>query len=52
MTWPALNEWMADTLEAMRSLFGPIVKTLNARDWVAEEAESLARVDTGIDGVT
>ncbi len=31
-TWPELNEWMATALETMRSLFSPIVKTLNAAD--------------------
>jgi hypothetical protein len=29
-TWPALNAWMADTLEVMQSLFRPLVKTLDA----------------------
>jgi hypothetical protein len=39
-TWPALNEWMADVLEAMRVLFGPIVKTLDAADLVTSELEA------------
>ncbi len=38
-TWPAVNAWMADALEAMRALFAPIVKTLDARDW-AEPADA------------
>lgn len=29
-TWPALDAWMADTLQAMQSLFRPLVKTLDA----------------------
>lgn len=41
-TWPELNRWMAETLEAMRSLFSPIVKTLDAREWSPE-----AGVDAG-----
>ena len=32
-TWPTVNKWMADTLEAMQALFAPIVKTLDAGDW-------------------
>ncbi len=31
-TWPALDAWMADTLEAMQSLFRPLVKTLDAEE--------------------
>ncbi len=41
-TWPALDEWMTDTLEAMRSLFSPIVKNLNARDWAPAEVDGTA----------
>jgi hypothetical protein len=40
-TWPALDEWMADTLEAMRALFAPIVKTLNAADLVPDAQEPI-----------
>ena len=36
-TWPDLNEWMASTLEAMHTLFSPIVKGLNAAEFVAED---------------
>lgn len=36
-TWPELNEWMATTLETMRSLFGPVVRNLNAADYVETE---------------
>ena len=32
-TWPELDTWMADTLEAMHAVFAPIVKNLNAADW-------------------
>ena len=32
-TWATVDQWMADTLEAMQSLFRPIVKTANAADW-------------------
>jgi hypothetical protein len=39
-TWQALDEWMADTLEAMRTLFAPIVKTLNAADIVTDGQET------------
>jgi hypothetical protein len=36
-TWPDLNDWMATALEAMRALFSPIVKGLNAAEFVAED---------------
>jgi len=45
-TWPALDEWMADCLEAMRALFGPIVKGLNARD-LAPDVEAAATPEIG-----
>lgn len=32
-TWPVLDAWFADALEAMRTLFAPLVKSLDARDW-------------------
>jgi hypothetical protein len=38
-TWPELNQWMADTLETMHSLFSPIVKSLNAAELVGPEDE-------------
>jgi hypothetical protein len=46
-TWPALDQWMADTLEAMRTLFAPIVKTLNAADLPsnADDVAPLERVN-------
>lgn len=31
-TWPAVNAWMADALEAMQTLFRPIAKTLDASE--------------------
>lgn len=31
--WPELDAWMADVLEAMTTVFVPIVKSLNAADW-------------------
>ena len=36
-TWPDLNQWLADALEAMHALFSPIVRGLNATEYVAEE---------------
>jgi len=33
-TWPELNDWMAASLEAMDDLFRPIVKDLDASDYV------------------
>lgn len=44
-TWPALDEWMTDTLEAMRSLFSPIVKNLNAGDWTPAEVDRVIAGD-------
>lgn len=35
-SWPELNGWMAATLEAMHSLFAPIVKGLNAVEFVQQ----------------
>lgn len=35
-TWPELNEWMARALETMHTLFSPIVKTLNAEEFVPD----------------
>lgn len=32
-TWQALDQWFADALEEMRTLFAPIVKSIDARDW-------------------
>ena len=37
-TWPDLDGWMAGALEVMRELFSPIVRSLNAADFVAEDA--------------
>ena len=31
-TWPALDDWMADALETMQTLFRPIAKTLDASE--------------------
>ena len=36
-TWPDLDDWMANALEAMHKLFSPIVKGLNAAEYVAED---------------
>lgn len=36
--WPALNKWMADTLEAMDKQFRPLVKQLNAAEYVPAES--------------
>jgi len=36
--WPELNVWMASTLKVMHDLFRPIVRTLDAPDYRAEEA--------------
>ena len=44
-TWPELDEWMARALEEMRSLFGPIVKSLDASEFIAPDAEG-----SGTDG--
>jgi hypothetical protein len=33
-TWPELNLWFAETLERMHTVFGPIVKNLNASNYV------------------
>lgn len=45
-TWPELDAWMAATLETMHALFAPIVKTLDASEFVtAPDGDSL-----GLDG--
>lgn len=36
-SWPELNQWMAQTLETMHELFSPMVKTLNAEEYVPAE---------------
>lgn len=36
-SWPDLDEWMARSLETMDDLFRPIVKTLDASEYVAHE---------------
>ena len=41
-TWPELDAWMANTLEVMHALFAPIVKTLNAVDFVPPAEDSQA----------
>lgn len=41
-TWPELDAWMANTLEVMHALFAPIVKTLNAVDFVSPAEDSQA----------
>ena len=41
-TWPELDAWMANTLEVMPALFAPIVKTLNAVDFVPLAEDSQA----------
>ncbi len=46
-TWPELDEWMARALETMHALFSPIVKTLDASEYVAPDAEARADDDTG-----
>lgn len=38
-TWPELNEWMARALSVMQELFSPIVKTLNAGEYVQDSGE-------------
>jgi hypothetical protein len=39
-TWPELNEWMARTLETMHALFSPIVRNLDAAEWVESVEDS------------
>jgi len=48
-TWPALDQWMADALEAMRSVFAPIVKSLNAADLATDE-ERVTTTASLVDG--
>ena len=38
-TWPDLNAWMAEAIEAMHGLFSPLVKTLNAAEFVPESGQ-------------
>ena len=46
-TWPELNLWMAETLEAMHGLFAPIVKGLNASEFIppADDSQAVAEED-------
>jgi hypothetical protein len=37
-SWPQLDDWMATTLRTMHDLFRPIVKNLDASDWVPPDA--------------
>lgn len=54
-TWPDLDAWMANALEAMHALFSPIVKSLSAVEFVAAESTApglegiLVPVDAGRD---
>jgi hypothetical protein len=36
-TWSELNEWMAQALETMHALFSPIVRGLNAADFIPSD---------------
>jgi hypothetical protein len=50
-TWPELNEWMVNTLETMHALFSPIVKTLDAADYVeTQEADEKTAAAASADG--
>ncbi|MSQ28172.1 MAG: DUF4268 domain-containing protein [Dehalococcoidia bacterium] len=46
-TWSELNEWMARALETMHVLFNPIVKALNASEYVESSADP-AGMDAGL----
>ncbi|MFI5259078.1 MAG: DUF4268 domain-containing protein [Candidatus Limnocylindrales bacterium] len=50
-TWPDLDKWMAEALEAMRAVFAPIVKSLNAADWVTPEEGTAAVGEAPMSGV-
>jgi hypothetical protein len=39
-TWPELDAWMAEALEVMHALFTPIVKGLNAAEFVPQVQDS------------
>ena len=45
-TWPDLNVWMVEALETMHGLFSPIVKGLNAAEFVAEDVPA-----DGVEGI-
>ena len=45
-TWPDLDSWMASALEAMHALFRPIVKGLNAAEFV--EADGVTPGPEGV----
>jgi hypothetical protein len=49
-TWPELNDWMATALETMHALFSPIVKTLDAADYVEPEEVATDEEDVGAAG--
>jgi hypothetical protein len=50
-TWPELNAWMATTLDTMHRLFAPIVKTLDASEFIPAtdepQANAAANMDVG-----
>jgi hypothetical protein len=47
-TWAALNVWMAGALETMHSLFRPIVKSLNAAEYVADSSAGGTELEKGL----
>lgn len=45
-TWPELDAWMATTLETMHALFAPIIKTLDATQYVPSPYDPSSGVET------
>ena len=39
-TWPELNQWMAQTLSTMHGLFSPMVKGLNAAEYMPSDNDN------------
>jgi hypothetical protein len=50
-TWPDLNAWFAEKLEAMNALFRPIVTNLDADEYVLPGAEVGSNADEAATGI-
>ncbi len=50
-TWPDLNAWMAGTMRTMHDLFRPIVKILDASEYVPAPEETLGGPEATSGGI-
>jgi hypothetical protein len=49
-TWRELDEWLADAVRTMHDLFRPIVRTLDASEYVASAGGSDVEMERDRDG--